>query len=167
VGTHAASRCLSFCSVVTRRANSVHTAYVDQRDQIPVSIKVLYDKLSHVEGNTLRELVRYVAIEVSELVDLANGHLQPLMKGYRVRILDGNRLCKTDHRLDVLRGTAAAMPGQSLMLLDPGRIVIDDIVCCEDGHREAFCQGLQQESGRGHSPAGRGDERKSGVEEPK
>ena len=44
--------------VVTRRANSVHAAYVDQRDRIPVSIKALYDKLSHVEGSTSRALVR-------------------------------------------------------------------------------------------------------------
>jgi hypothetical protein len=123
--------------VVTRRANSVHAAYVDQRDRIPVSIKALYDKLSHVEGNTSRALVRYVASQVSELIDLTEGCRQPLLKGYRVRILDGNHLGKTDHRLGVLRGTSAgALPGQTLVLLDPQRMVIDDIVCCEDGHAQ-------------------------------
>ena len=44
--------------VVTRRANSVHAAYVDHAGRIPVSIKALYDKLSHVEGSTSRALVR-------------------------------------------------------------------------------------------------------------
>jgi hypothetical protein len=123
--------------VVTRRANSVHAAYVDQRDRIPVSIKALYDKLSHVEGNTSRALVRNVASQVSELIDLTAGRRQPLLKGYRVRILDGNHLGKTDHRLGVLRGTSAgALPGQTLVLLDPQRMVIDDIVCCEDGHAQ-------------------------------
>jgi Transposase DDE domain len=123
--------------VVTRRANSVHAAVVDQRDRIPVSIKAVYDKLSHVEGSTARALVRNVASDVSELIDLTNGRLQPLLKGYRVRILDGNHLGKTDHRLGVLRGTSAgALPGQALVLLDPQRMVIDDIICCEDGHAQ-------------------------------
>jgi hypothetical protein len=40
--------------VVTRRANSVHAVYVDQRDRIPASIKALYDKLCHVEGSKSR-----------------------------------------------------------------------------------------------------------------
>ena len=70
--------------VVTRRANSIHAAYVDQRDRIPVSVKALYDKLSHVEGNTSRALVRNVASQVSELIDLTEGRRQPLLKGYRV-----------------------------------------------------------------------------------
>ena len=124
--------------VVTRRANSVHAAYVDQRDWIPVSIKGRFmDKLSHVEGNTSRALVRNVASLVSELIDLTEGRRQPLLKGYRVRILDGNHLGKTDHRLGVLRGTSAgALPGQTLVLLDPQRMVIDDVICCEDGHAQ-------------------------------
>jgi hypothetical protein len=123
--------------VVTRRANSVHAAYVDNSARIPVSIKALYDKLSHIEGSTSQALVRNVAGQVSELIDLTKGRLPPLLKGYRVRILDGNHLGKTDHRLNVLRGTAAgALPGQTLVLLDPQRMVIDDVVCCEDGHAQ-------------------------------
>ena len=103
--------------IVTRRGNSVHSVYVDERDRIPVSIKALYDKLSHVEGTTSRALIRYVASQVSELIDLTKGCRQSLMKGYRVRILDGNHLGKTDHRLGVLRGTSAgALPGQTMAM---------------------------------------------------
>jgi Transposase DDE domain len=123
--------------VVTRCAKSVHAAYVDQRARIPVSIKALYDKLSHVEVDTSRALVQYVAVQARELIDRTDGRRQPLLKGYRVRILDGNHLGKTDHRLGVLRGTSAgALPGQTLVLLDPQRMVIDDVVCCEDGHAQ-------------------------------
>jgi hypothetical protein len=123
--------------VVTRSAKSVHAAYIDQRARIPVSIKALYDKLSHVEVDTSRALVQYVAGQASELIDRTGGHRQPLLKGYRVRILDGNHLGKTDHRLGVLRGTSAgALPGQTLVLLDPQRMVIDDVICCEDGHAQ-------------------------------
>lgn len=123
--------------VVTRCANSVHAAYVNDRERIPVSLKALYDKLSHVEGETSRALVRHVAGQVRELIDHTRGTRQPLLEGYRAVILDGNHLGKTDHRLDVLRGTAAgALPGQTLVLLDPRHMVIEDVICCEDGHAQ-------------------------------
>jgi len=54
-----------------------------------------------------------------------------------VRILDGNHLSGSDHRLKVLRGTAAgALPGQTLVLLDPQRMLIEDVIPCEDGHTQ-------------------------------
>jgi hypothetical protein len=60
-----------------------------------------------------------------------------LLKGYRTRILDGNHLGKTHHRLGVLRGTAAgALPGQTLVLLDQERMLIADVIPCEDGHAQ-------------------------------
>jgi len=123
--------------VVTRCVTSVHSAYVKQSVQVPVSLKALYDKLSHVEPDTSRALVQHVADPVRELIDQTNGCRQPLLEGYRVRILDGNHLGKTDHRLDVLRGTSAgALPGQTLVLLDPQHMVIEDVICCEDGHAQ-------------------------------
>src|SRR5260370_41224574 len=65
------------------------------------------------------------------------GRCRPLLKGYRTRILDGNHLGKTDHRLGVLRDTAAgALPGQTLVLLDQERMLIDDVIPCEDGHAQ-------------------------------
>jgi hypothetical protein len=41
----------------------------------------------------------------ANLIDHCGGTLQPLLKGYRTRILDGNHLGKTNHRLKVLRNT--------------------------------------------------------------
>jgi len=123
--------------VVCRIRKSVHAAFVRQRDRISVSIRALYDKLSHVEPCTSRALVRYTASEVRELIDRVNGWCKPLLKGYRVRILDGNHLAKTDHRLGVLRGTAAgALPGQTLVVMDPQYMIIDEAICCEDGHAQ-------------------------------
>jgi len=123
--------------VVCRLSKSVHAVYVRQRARITVSIRALYDKLNHVELGTSRALVQHTAREARELVDRMKGCRKPLLKGYRVRILDGNHLGKTDHRLAVLRGTAAgALPGQALAVLDPQRMIIDDVVCCEDGHAQ-------------------------------
>jgi hypothetical protein len=123
--------------VVTRSSKTVHSAYVRARAEILVSVRALYDKLDHVEPDTSRALVQHTANEASELIDGTKGCCKPLLKGYRVRILDGNHLGKTEHRLGVLRGTSAgALPGQSLVLLDPQRMVIEDVIPCEDAHAQ-------------------------------
>ena len=123
--------------VVCRVSDSVHAAYVRKRAQVSVSIRALYDKLSRVEVSTSRALVQHTAAQVSELIDRTNGCRKPLLKGYRTRILDGNHLAGTEHRLKVLRGTAAgALPGHTLALLDHERMVIDDVIPCEDGHAQ-------------------------------
>jgi hypothetical protein len=123
--------------VVCRVQPSVHAAYKHKKEQMPVSLKALYDKLGHVEGATSRALVQYTAAVASGLIERMNGGLVPLLPGFRVRILDGNHLSGTDRRLKVLRGmTAGALPGQALVLLDPQHMVIDDVFPCEDGHAQ-------------------------------
>lgn len=123
--------------VVCRVQPSVHAAYKEKAEQMPVSLKALYDKLGHVEGQTSRAFVQYTASTASGLIDRMQGALSPLLPGFRLRILDGNHLSGTDRRLKVLRGmTAGALPGQALVLLDPQRMVIDDVFPCEDGHAQ-------------------------------
>jgi len=123
--------------VVCRLSPSTRQAYLAQRERITVSLQAIYDKLSHIEPGTSQALVRYSGQRASELIDRCKGSRKPLLKGYRTRILDGNHLGKTNHRLSVLRNTAAgALPGQSLVLLDPLRMVIDEVVLCEDGHTQ-------------------------------
>jgi len=61
----------------------------------------------------------------------------PLLPGYRIRILDGNHLGGTEHRLAVLRQTnAGALPGLTLAVLDPQTMLIDDVFPCPDGHTQ-------------------------------
>lgn len=123
--------------VVCRISPSVHAAYERLRERIPVSVKALYGKLSHIELSTARALVQHSAREVGTLVQRLGGCCAPLLPRYRVRILDGNHLAGTEHRLEVLRGTGAgALPGQTLVLLDPQRMVIEDVIACEDGHAQ-------------------------------
>lgn len=65
------------------------------------------------------------------------GELPPLLPGYRVRILDGNHLAGTQRRLKMLRDVAAgALPGQTLVVLDPQLGLAVDVVCGEDGHAQ-------------------------------
>jgi hypothetical protein len=123
--------------VVCRISKSVHAVYIRRRERISVSIRALYDKLKYVEVGTSRALVQHTAAAVGELIDRTNGRRKRFMAGYRTRILDGNHLGKTQHRLGVLRDTAAgALPGQALVLLDPQRMLIDDVIPCEDGHAQ-------------------------------
>jgi hypothetical protein len=65
------------------------------------------------------------------------GQSVPLLAGYSVRILDGNALAASEHRLKVLRSVAAApLPGKSLVVLDPELRLAVDIFPCADGHAQ-------------------------------
>src|SRR5262245_4303980 len=59
--------------VVCRISKSVHAAYIRQREQMPVSIKALYGKLSLVETGTSRALVQHTASRVGDLIDRTKG----------------------------------------------------------------------------------------------
>lgn len=123
--------------IVCRVSENVRAAYLAQCDRVVVTLTAVYEKLKGVELGTSQALVRYTAGAAGDLIDRCQGRRPPLLKGYRTRILDGNHLGKTNHRLSVLRNTAAgALPGQSLVLLDPQRMVIDEVVLCEDGHAQ-------------------------------
>jgi IS4 transposase len=55
--------------------------------------------------------------------------------GYRAKILDGNHLAATEHRIKATRAThAAPLPGQALVVLDPATMLVIDVAPCEDGH---------------------------------
>ena len=57
--------------------------------------------------------------------------------GYRTKILDGNHLSGTEHRLKEMRiERAAALPGKSLVVLDPRCRAIQDMFPIEDGHAQ-------------------------------
>lgn len=125
-------------SLVVCRVNpSVHHATKFSKVKIGVSLKALYDKLNHLELGVSRALVGHSARKIGTLVRTMKGQRTPLLPGYRVRILDGNHLAGTEHRLGVLRSTAAgALPGQALVVLDPELMLIDDVIPCEDGHAQ-------------------------------
>ena len=57
------------------------------------------------------------------------------LPGYSIRILDGNHLAGTQHRLKELRTIGAGtLPGKALVVLDPQAMLVSDVFCCEDGH---------------------------------
>jgi hypothetical protein len=124
-------------TVVCRIRPSLHAAYQARSQPLPVSLKAVYAKLERLEPGISAALVRHTAAQWGPLIAEMGGEVPPLLPGYRVRILDGNHLAGTQHRLKELRSTAAgALPGQSLVVLDPARLLITDIFPCEDGHAQ-------------------------------
>jgi hypothetical protein len=66
-----------------------------------------------------------------------DGERTPWLAGYRVKIIDGNCIESTEHRLKVLRGVeAGALPGKSLVVYEPALGLVTDVFPCEDGHAQ-------------------------------
>jgi hypothetical protein len=124
-------------TVVCRIRPSLHAAYQARPQSLPVSLKAVYAKLERLEPGVSAALVRYTATQWGPLIAELGGEVPALLPGYRVRILDGNHLAGTQHRLQELRTTSAgALPGQALVVLEPARMLITDIFPCEDGHAQ-------------------------------
>ncbi len=123
--------------VVCRIRPSIHAAYQAHGEIIDASIKAVYDKLDHTEPVLSAALVHSTAERLGPVIDARNGAQSPLLPGYRVRILDGNHLAGTEHRIKELRTIGAgALPGQALVVLDPRLMLATDVVLCEDGHAQ-------------------------------
>lgn len=116
---------------------SVHAAYQDQAEEIGTSIVSVYNKLNGLELHTSAELVRYSAAGLTPVIEALGGRREPWLAGYRVKILDGNCIEATEHRLKELRGLCAgALPGKSLVVYDPVLGIATDVFPCEDGHAQ-------------------------------
>src|SRR5215831_11955769 len=116
---------------------SVHAAYQAQAAQLGISDQAMYDKLRQVELRVSAELVRDAARQASPVIGALQAELPPLVPGYRAKILDGNHLAASEHRLEALRHTwAAPLPGQILVVLDQQGMLAHEVILCEDGHAQ-------------------------------
>jgi IS4 transposase len=123
--------------VVLGAAPSVHAAYQQADEPVGVTVKAVYEKLQGIETAVSAELVRDSARQLAPVIQAMRGQAPALLGGYRVRILDGNHLAGTEHRIVPLRRLrAAVLPGQSLVVLDPQSMLMTDVVLCEDGHAQ-------------------------------
>jgi Transposase DDE domain len=116
---------------------SVHAAYQAREEPLPVSLGAVYAKLGGVEAAVTAALVRASAQRLRPVLAELGGTGAPLLPGYAVRILDGNYLARTQHRLRELRASrAAALPGMSVVVLDPDARLVCDLFACENGHAQ-------------------------------
>ena len=127
--------------VVFRIQPSVHAAYRAQEAQVGTSVVSVYNKLQEIETHTSAELVRYSARQLKPLIEQVGGAREPWLPGYQVKIVDGNAIEASEHRLKELRGVeAGALPGKSLVVDEPTVGLVSDVFPCEDGHaQDARC----------------------------
>lgn len=126
-------------SVVCQVFPSVNAAYQKQRQRFSVSRRALYDKINLVEPRVTRELIVQSAGRLAPVARRLQKrtNAQRLLPGFPVRILDGNHLAATEHRLGELREIAAGpLPGQVLAVFDPDCRLIVDAFPYEDGHAQ-------------------------------
>lgn len=123
--------------VVSGSKASVHLAYQASKEDICVSITSVYNKLNGLEINTSAELVRYAAGEVTPIITGLKGTKPSPLLGKKVKLLDGNCIEASEHRIEELRTLAAgALPGKSLVVYDPVLRIPTDVFPCEDGHAQ-------------------------------
>ena len=130
-----------FIQVTTGARPSVHAAYkADQATSTPTigtTYQALYAKLGRLQPAVSEAIVRYSGERCGQLL-AANppAHNEPL-PGYRMRVLDGNVLTGTDHRLKALRRWLnACLPGKSLVIYEPGLGLVTDLVLEEDAYTQ-------------------------------
>ena len=123
--------------VVCGSHKSVHAAYQVSAEEMGVSVVAVYDKLKRMETATSAALVRYAVSQATPLIEALGGAQEPLLPGYRVKLLDGNCLAASEHRIKELRGLSSGpLPGKSLVVLDPSLRMPIDVFPCEDGHTQ-------------------------------
>lgn len=124
-------------SVVLCREKSIRAAYRKRMHELGVSLNAVYSKLDRLETGLSQAVVRYSYAQLKSVNNQLHAYGESPVAGYTPKILDGNHLSATEHRLIETRcSTAAPLPGKSLVVLDPRREAIADLFPIEDGHAQ-------------------------------
>ena len=122
-------------AVVLRQQPSVRAAYLKGVGDITVSDQSVYNKLNGLELAVSAALVHDSATRLEPVIEALKAHHPSWLPGYRVRLLDGNSLSATQHRLAELRGTwDAPLPGRVLVVLDQQTGLATEVFLTPDGH---------------------------------
>jgi hypothetical protein len=124
-------------AVVFKTQPSVNAWYQEHGGSLKASRQSMYEKLNLIEPGVAAALVQYSGRELRDCMGCMKGVPQQPLSGLRIRVLDGNHLTGTEHRLKGLRCTrAAALPGQALVFYEPCCDLITDVVPCEDAYTQ-------------------------------
>lgn len=119
---------------------SVYAAYKADRatptPTISTTYQAVYGKLGRMNPEATAALVRFSAERLQPLLDLLPAASEE-PAGYRLRVLDGNVLTGTDHRLKPLRKLLnACLPGKALVVYEPRSGLVTDLVLCADAYSQ-------------------------------
>jgi hypothetical protein len=124
-------------TVVAKVQPAVNAAYRAKADALGVSLRAVYDEVERTEPGLSAEPVRHTARTLAPVVTAMAGERVALLPGYRIKIVDGDHLAGTEHRLKELRTIGAgALPGHALVVLDAQILPVTDVLPCEDGHAQ-------------------------------
>ena len=116
---------------------SVRAAYRKRKETFAVSDQAIYDKLQAMELGISAALVADSAKKAADVIDELGARRAPWLPGFRARILDGNHLAATEHRIKELRTVwDGPLPGTTLVVMDPTTGLSTDIVQTPDGHAQ-------------------------------
>jgi Transposase DDE domain len=116
---------------------SVGAAYQGYKKVVGVSKVAMYAKINGLEPRISQALVRYSSEELTAVKAEFKEGEKKILEGYEVRIVDGNHIGGTEHRLKVLREeSAGTLPGQAIAVLDPQRELVVDVFPVEDAHAQ-------------------------------
>src|SRR5215207_9145166 len=120
---------------------SVYAAYQADRAEaepaIATTYQAVYGKRGRLDPAVSAAVVRHSATACGRPLDLLPPARPEPIPGYRLRVLDGNVLAGTDHRLTPLRQWLnACLPGKSLVVYEPGPGLVTDVVLCEDAYTQ-------------------------------
>src|SRR4051794_24115753 len=120
-------------AVVCGAQPSARAAYLASLGEIAASLTALYEKLKGREPGVCRAFVRDDAGRLAPLVRQLDAASPQPVPGYRAKVRDGDHLAGTEHRVPATRTPrAAALPGRSLVVLDPATLLALDVVPGED-----------------------------------
>lgn len=121
--------------VVLQVEPSVLAAYCACKDRLPVSDQAVYDKLKAVEPQVSEELVRHSYQEAAGVLKALQIRPSSWLAKFNPKVLDGNHLSATQHRIRELRTTwDAPLPGRALVVWEQRHRLICDVFLTEDGH---------------------------------
>ena len=116
---------------------SVNDSYLAKKERFTVSVQSVYNKLNGVETEVSRQMVRQTASRMAKVAERLGKRRSPLLTGYRAKILDGNHLAATEHRIEELRVLRSGpLPGLALVVLEPDRMLMTDVFPCEDAYAQ-------------------------------
>jgi Transposase DDE domain len=125
------------CDVACGFRKSPREAFLKRRLDRIASCSAFYRKLARMEPVVAAAIVRETASRARELIAAGGGLLPEPVEGYAARILDGNVLTGTDHRITELRSTlSGALPGKSLAIYEPASGLVLDIILEENAHTQ-------------------------------
>jgi Transposase DDE domain len=125
------------CDVACGFRKSPREAFLKRQLDRLASISAFYRKLARMELAVTAAIVRETAARARDLIAAGGGLLPEPIEGYTARILDGNVLTGTDHRITELRSTlSGALPGKSLAIYEPASGMVLDIILEENAHTQ-------------------------------